>query len=134
MATQVQFRRGTTVQTSTFTGAPGELTVDTTQNLCVVHDGVTAGGWPQMVQSGINSKLSPGSLASCALKFANSINTGLYSPTVGTVALVSSGVAGVILDTSGNVTMPKNVIVSGSLTVTGSFISNDTLALIVALS
>jgi hypothetical protein len=133
MATQVQLRRGTTVQTATFTGAPGELTIDTTQNIAVVHDGVTAGGWPQMGQSGINSNLSPGSLTSCALKFANSANTGLYSPSVGRVALVSSGVAGVILDTSGNVTMPQNVIVSGSLTVTGAFNSNDNLALIIAL-
>jgi len=46
MATQVQRRRGSTVQHSTFTGAAAELTVDTTLNTVVVHDGATAGGHP----------------------------------------------------------------------------------------
>jgi len=45
-ATQLQLRRGTTVQTSTFTGAVGEVTVDTTRKALVVHDGATAGGVP----------------------------------------------------------------------------------------
>jgi predicted nucleic acid-binding Zn-ribbon protein len=46
MAKQVQYRRGTTVQHSTFTGALGEVTVDTTKNVVVVHDGSTTGGIP----------------------------------------------------------------------------------------
>ena len=46
MPTQLQFRRGTTAQTASFTGASAEVTVDTTQNILVVHDGVTPGGWP----------------------------------------------------------------------------------------
>lgn len=46
MAKQVQFRRGTTSQHSTFTGAAGEITVDTDKNTAVVHDGSTAGGYP----------------------------------------------------------------------------------------
>lgn len=46
MATQVQARRGTTTQHSTFTGAVGELTVDTDKDTVVVHDGTTAGGFP----------------------------------------------------------------------------------------
>ena len=44
MTKQVQLRRGTTVQQSTFTGALGELTVDTTKMTLVLHDGTTAGG------------------------------------------------------------------------------------------
>tara|TARA_B100000902_G_scaffold216549_1_gene205884 strand:- start:13643 stop:14563 length:921 start_codon:yes stop_codon:yes gene_type:complete len=44
MPTALQFRRGTTAQHSTFTGAIGELTVDTEKNTVVVHDGSTAGG------------------------------------------------------------------------------------------
>ena len=43
-ATQVQFRRGTTAETAAFTGALGELTIDTTLKTAVVHDGATAGG------------------------------------------------------------------------------------------
>lgn len=46
MAKQVQFRRGTTSEHSTFTGAKGEITVDTTKKVAVVHDGVTTGGFP----------------------------------------------------------------------------------------
>ncbi len=42
----VQQFRGTTAQHETYTGLPGELTVDTDKNVVVVHDGVTAGGVP----------------------------------------------------------------------------------------
>ena len=41
---QVQFRRGTTTQHSSFTGAVGEVTVDTDLDTLRVHDGSTAGG------------------------------------------------------------------------------------------
>ncbi len=44
MARQVQFRRGTTAQTNSFTGAVGEVTVDTDKDTVVIHDGSTAGG------------------------------------------------------------------------------------------
>lgn len=46
MAKQVQIRRGTTAQTAAFTGAVGEITVDTDKNTVVVHNGSTAGGFP----------------------------------------------------------------------------------------
>ena len=49
MPTAVQFRRGTTAQHSSFTGAVGEITVDTDKNTVVVHDGSTAGGSPLLV-------------------------------------------------------------------------------------
>ena len=44
MATQVQFRRGTTSQNNAFTGAQGELTIDTDVWTIRIHDGATAGG------------------------------------------------------------------------------------------
>lgn len=46
MTTALQLRRGTTAQHSTFTGAQGEVTVDTDKKTAVVHDGVTPGGYP----------------------------------------------------------------------------------------
>lgn len=46
MTTQIQRRRGTTSEHSTFTGAVGEITVDTTKDTVVVHDGSTTGGHP----------------------------------------------------------------------------------------
>lgn len=45
MATEVRLRRGTTAQHTAFVGAAGEVTVDTTKKVIVVHDGVTPGGF-----------------------------------------------------------------------------------------
>lgn len=53
MATRVQLRRGTTTEHSTFTGAAGEVTVDTTKNTVVVHNNSTAGGFPLLKESAI---------------------------------------------------------------------------------
>lgn len=133
MATQVQFRRGTSVETAVFIGADGEVTVDTTKNTCVVHDAFQAGGYPLLREDGTNSALSLGSLSSCALKFASDPNTGIISPGSDQIALVTGGVARLTIDSSGAVTLPGNVTISGSLTVTGAFNSTDNLALIVAL-
>jgi hypothetical protein len=44
MATQVQFRRGTTSQNNAFTGAAGEFTVDTDVWTIRLHDGTLQGG------------------------------------------------------------------------------------------
>ena len=46
MAKQLQLRKGTATEHNTFTGALGEVTVDTTNKTLRVHDGVTAGGTP----------------------------------------------------------------------------------------
>ena len=46
MAKLLKLRRGTTSQHSSFTGAEGEVTVDTDKETLVVHNGSTAGGFP----------------------------------------------------------------------------------------
>ena len=46
MAKKLQLRRGTTSQHNSFTGAVGEVTVDTDKDSLVVHDGSTQGGFP----------------------------------------------------------------------------------------
>jgi hypothetical protein len=51
MPTQLQLRRGTTAQTASFTGATGEVTVDTDRKTLVVHDGSTTGGTPLSTQA-----------------------------------------------------------------------------------
>ena len=51
MPTQVQFRRGTTAQNDSFTGAAGELSIDTQLKTIRVHDGSTAGGTALVVAS-----------------------------------------------------------------------------------
>ena len=52
MAKLLKLRRGTTSQHSSFTGAEGEVTVDTTKDTLVVHDGSTAGGVPLAKEAG----------------------------------------------------------------------------------
>jgi|TARA_B100000073_G_scaffold104033_2_gene83290 microcystin-dependent protein len=44
MATQLQFRRGTTAQNNSYTGLVGEISLDTSTNNIRIHDGSTAGG------------------------------------------------------------------------------------------
>jgi|21_taG_2_1085346.scaffolds.fasta_scaffold00501_7 hypothetical protein len=46
MAKQLQLRRGDTSDHGSFTGAVGEVTVDTDKKTVVVHDNSTAGGFP----------------------------------------------------------------------------------------
>lgn len=134
MATQVQFRRGTTAEHSGFTGAIGEVTVDTTKQTCVVHDSIQIGGYPLLREDGTNFALSPGALNSCALKFANDIDTGIISPGANQLALVTGGVARITIDSSGSAAFSGNVSITGDLSVTGNFDTRDNLALIIALS
>lgn len=56
MTTEVRWRKGTTAQHSTFTGALGEVTVDTTKKTVVVHDGATAGGTPLATAASLTGK------------------------------------------------------------------------------
>ena len=44
MAIQIRLRQGTTTEHNSFTGAVGEVTVDTTNKTLRVHDGSTVGG------------------------------------------------------------------------------------------
>lgn len=46
MSIQVKMRGGTSLEHETFTGSSREVTVDTTKNTLVVHDGFTPGGHP----------------------------------------------------------------------------------------
>jgi hypothetical protein len=46
MAKLLKLRRGSTTAHASFTGAEGEVTIDTTKDTAVVHDGAQAGGRP----------------------------------------------------------------------------------------
>ena len=58
MAQQVQFRRGTTTEISTFVGVEGEVVVDTTKDVLVVMDGATAGGFPVAARANADGTVS----------------------------------------------------------------------------
>ena len=103
MATQVQWRGGSTAEHSTFTGAAREITVDTQKKTLVVHDGSTAGGNPVMREDGSNSALALGSAASPSLKW--DANTGIYSPGADQVAISTGGTGRLFVDASGKLTV-----------------------------
>ena len=69
---QVQLRRGTTTQHGLFTGAQGELTVDTDKNALVLHDGATVGGI-EVANSDVTSTGST-TARSLADRFADVVN------------------------------------------------------------
>jgi hypothetical protein len=99
MSIKVQFRRGNTTQTSAFTGAVAEVTVNTDNNTLVVQDGVTAGGWPTptlaftqaafnvanaagtgtFTQAAFNQANTATTIAQSGYDFANTVNTYSYS-------------------------------------------------------
>ena len=135
MATQVQFRRGTTGEHSAFIGAVGEVTVDTQKKVVCIHDATTLGGFALLREDFSNSNLALGSLSSCALKFANDPDTGIMSTGQDQIQLVTGGVARLTIDSSGTVSIPNNsnLIVSGNLTVSGELDSSSQIALILAL-
>ena len=132
MATQVQFRRGTTAEHSGFKGADGEVTVDTSLKTVVIHDAVTNGGFPLLRQDGSNSALALGSVTNCSLKFQGDANTGLISPSADSISLVTGGVSRLTIDSNGAVTIPGNVTITGTLSATTTNFS-DQIALILAL-
>ena len=133
MATQVQFRRGTTAEHTGFKGADGEVTVDTSLKTVVIHDALTNGGFPVLRQDGSNSQFDRGSTTNCALKFAGDPNTGIISPASDELALVTGGSSRLTIDANGAATFTGNVQVNGTLSVTGNFDSGENLALIIAL-
>lgn len=63
MPTTLQFRRGTTSQNDSFTGAAGELSVDTDKDTLRVHDGSTAGGF-ELLTAGMTATLTNKTLTS----------------------------------------------------------------------
>ncbi len=81
MPTVVQFRRGTTAQNNSFTGAAGELTVDTSLGTIRIHNGVAGG----------NTLASIDAVQTLS-------NKTLSTPTV-TGTLTSNG----LINTSGNI-------------------------------
>ena len=58
MAKTIQFKRGTTAQVNAFTGALGEIVVDTDKDVLVVHDGATQGGFAVAAKANADGTIS----------------------------------------------------------------------------
>jgi len=113
MATQVQFRRGTTAQNASFTGALGEVTVDTDKDTLVVHDGGTAGGFEISRADASNLKFPDGAVGTPAISFSSDTNTGIYRGGTDILKFVTAGTDAITIDAS------QNVDVNGTVTSDG---------------
>ena len=134
MTTQIQYRRGTTAQNNSFTGALGEITVDTTLKTLRVHDGATQGGFATAgettTQTLTNKTLSSPALSGTMTGTAVINLTGNITATnfLGTVATASQPSI-TSLGTLTGLTVSGNATVNGNLTVTGTttYVNTTTL-------
>ena len=140
MPTQIQLRRGSTVQTSTFTGAAGEITVDTDKKVVVVHDGASAGGIPlargNHAQAAFDAANATSTGTTSAGSYANSAystaNTAATNATTADQRAVTSGVYANAAFAAANAkfsatggTISGDVVVTGNLSVSGNVFNVD---------
>ena len=102
MPTILQLRRGTTAENAAYTGSAGEITVDTTLDKVILHDGSTAGG---TTVGNLQGNIQLGKTA------AGEIDTSS-----GNLTIDSAG---------GTITLDDNVTISGNLTVSGTTTTVD---------
>ena len=95
MAKLLKLRRGTTTQHASFTGAEGEVTIDTTKDTAVVHDGAQAGGRP------------------LAREEMSNVSSASIAGRLGTDSIATTKIAGGALPT--DVTVASANIVDGSI-------------------
>jgi len=131
MPTVVQFRRGSTAQNNAFTGAAGELSVDTTLGTIRVHNGVAGGNTLasiDAVQTLSNKTLSAPSITG-TLSSTGFINTsGNVSAVVGLFgSITSTGLATLAgINSSANILATGGILssltVNGNVTVTTAYV------------
>ena len=102
MAKLLKLRRGTTSQHGSFTGAEGEVTVDTDKETLVVHDGSTAGGHPVAAEDMANVS---------SASIAGRLDTDSIAP-----AKIAAG------------TLPTDVTVASANIVNGTILTEDLAA------
>ena len=94
MPTILQLRRGTTTEHASFTGAEGEVTVNTTKDTLVVHDGSTAGGFELALADGSNVTVSTEQVQdAAAAMFTNATHTNItatYDDVANTLSLAAA--------------------------------------------
>lgn len=140
MATQVQFRRGSSTENDAFTGALAEITVDTTNKVIRIHDGSTAGGFVSVgtttTQTLTNKTLSAPTLTGTTsavtlvatnLSSANAVLTGgsLNNAVIGNTTaaaatvttLTASGVVSLTSNTQATSTSTGAVQLTGGLSI-----------------
>ena len=109
MAKLLKLRRGSTSQHGSFTGAEGEVTVDTDKEVLVVHDGSTAGGHPMAAQDMDN--VPAGSILGTQLE-----NSGVTAGSYGS----SSAIPIVTVDAQGLVTGATTTAIDSTTIANGT--------------
>jgi hypothetical protein len=113
MAKLLRLRRGTTTQHGSFTGAEGEVTVDTDKDTLVVHDNATAGGRP-LLREDLNNMPASGVTAG-----TYGSSSAIPAITVDAKGRVTSATTSAIDSTSiANGTSNVSVAASGDITLT----------------
>ena len=105
MAKLLKLRRGTTSQHASFTGAEGEVTIDTTKDTAVVHDGSTAGGKPLAKEdmTNVSSAAIAGQLGTSSIANTKLADSGVSAGTVGSstaIPIVTVNSKGIVTNTS----------------------------------
>jgi len=116
MSTQIQYRRGSSSQTASFTGALGEITVDTTNKVVVVHDGATLGGFSgvgttatqTLTNKTLQSAVLTGTLTAnggtgSSGQFLSSTGTGVAWATVDATSIANGTSAITVIASGGNI-------------------------------
>jgi hypothetical protein len=99
MAKLLKLRRGSTTQHASFTGAEGEVTIDTTKDTAVVHDGSQAGGRP------------------LAREDMSNVSSASIAGQLGTDSIATTKIAGGAL--------PTDVTVASANIVNGTIVNED---------
>jgi hypothetical protein len=131
MPTVVQFRRGTTAQNNSFTGAAGELSVDTTLGTIRVHNGIAGGNTLasiDAVQTLSNKTLSAPTITG-TLSSTGFINTtaNISAAVAAFGSMTNTGTSTVaVLNSTGNILATGGILssltVNGNVTVTTAYV------------
>ena len=108
MAKLLKLRRGSTSDHGSFTGAEGEVTVDTTKDTLVVHDGSTAGGHEMLRED--MSNLPAGTIDNADINASAAIAGTKISPNFGSQNIVTSGT--VVVGSNGSTVSDAGLVVS----------------------
>jgi hypothetical protein len=114
MATQVQFRRGTTTQNNAFTGAIGEITYDTEIKTLRLHDGSNAGGGAIVVNTASAQTLTNKTLSTGSVWNGNAVALGY-----GGTGAALTAVAGAIAYSTGSALALSSAGTSGQVLTSG---------------
>ena len=109
MAKLLKLRRGSTTQHSSFTGAEGEVTIDTTKDTAVVHDGAQAGGRP-LAREDMNN-VPAGTILGTQLE-----NSGVTAGSYGS----SSAIPSITVDAQGLVTAASTSAIDSTSIANGT--------------